>query len=64
MRKRLAVYSAQTKPLVEYYAQWAARATRARRSTGRSTAWASVEAIRDACLAALEDLNAMQAIRC
>jgi adenylate kinase len=53
VRKRLAVYHAQTKPLVEYYAQWAAtgdaRAPKYRRVDGSG----SVEAIRDACLAAL-----------
>ena len=40
VKKRLEVYHAQTEPLVAYYAEWAARATRARRSIARSTAWA------------------------
>jgi adenylate kinase len=54
VRKRLAVYHAQTKPLVDYYERWAAtgdaRAPKYRRVDGMG----SVEAIRDACLAALE----------
>ncbi len=54
VKKRLAVYHAQTKPLVEYYERWAAtgdaRAPKYRRVNGVG----SVEAIRDACLAALE----------
>jgi adenylate kinase len=52
--KRLGVYHAQTKPLVDYYQQWAAsgdaRAPRHRRVDGTG----NVEAIRDACLAALK----------
>jgi adenylate kinase len=51
--KRLDVYEAQTRPLIEYYAQWAARgdprAPKHLRVDGRG----SVEAVRDACLAAL-----------
>jgi adenylate kinase len=51
--KRLDVYHAQTKPLVDYYARWAAsgdaRAPRYRRVDGLGT----VEAIRAACLNAL-----------
>jgi adenylate kinase len=54
VRKRLQVYHAQTKPLVEYYTRWAAsgdaRAPRHRRVDGMG----SVEAIRAACLAALK----------
>jgi adenylate kinase len=53
VRKRLDVYRAQTMPLIDYYAQWAAsgdaRAPRYRRVDGTG----GVEAIRDACLAAL-----------
>jgi adenylate kinase len=53
VKKRLAVYHAQTEPLIAYYAQWAAtgdaRAPRFRRVDGLG----SVEAIRDAVLAAL-----------
>jgi adenylate kinase len=53
VRKRLRIYHAQTKPLVEYYQRWAAggdaRAPKYRRVDGGG----SVEAIRDAALAAL-----------
>jgi adenylate kinase len=53
VRKRLEVYEAQTRPLVEYYSRWAAerdaRAPKYRRVDGLQ----SVEAVRDACLAAL-----------
>ena len=52
--KRLDVYHAQTKPLVDYYARWArsgdARAPRYRRVDGLGT----VDAIRAACLKALK----------
>jgi adenylate kinase len=51
--KRLAVYHAQTEPLVTYYARWEAsgdvRAPRYRKVNGLGT----VEGIRDACMAAL-----------
>jgi adenylate kinase len=54
VRHRLDVYHAQTKPLVAYYEKWAAsgdvRAPRYRKVNGQG----SVEAIRDACLAALK----------
>ena len=53
VRKRLNVYEAQTRPLVAYYQAWAAegdrRAPRYRRVDGTGR----VEAVRDACLAAL-----------
>jgi adenylate kinase len=53
VRKRLAVYHAQTEPLIAYYSQWAAtgdpRAPKYRKVSGVG----SVEAVRDACLAAL-----------
>jgi adenylate kinase len=53
VRKRLAIYHAQTKPLVAYYKQWEAsgdpRAPKYRRVDGMG----SVEAIRDSVLAAL-----------
>ena len=53
VRNRLAVYHAQTEPLVAYYAQWEAsgdaRAPRYRKVNGLGT----VDAIRDACMAAL-----------
>jgi adenylate kinase len=54
VRKRLDVYHAQTKPLVEYYERWAAsgdpRAPKCRRVEGMG----SVDAIRTAALAALK----------
>lgn len=53
VRKRLDVYHQQTQPLVEFYARWSAlgdaRAPKHRKVDGMGT----VEAIRDACLAAL-----------
>jgi len=53
VRKRLTIYHAQTKPLVEYYKRWEAsgdpRAPKYRRVDGMG----SVEAIRDSVLAAL-----------
>lgn len=53
VKKRLAVYHAQTEPLVAYYRQWAAggdpQAPRYRQVSGVG----SVEMIRDACLSAL-----------
>ena len=53
VRNRLAIYHAQTEPLVAYYAQWEASgapgAPRYRKVNGLGT----VEAIRDACMAAL-----------
>ena len=53
VRNRLAVYHAQTEPLVAYYAKWAAsgdpQAPKSRKVDGTG----SVEAIRQACLAAL-----------
>ena len=54
VRNRLGVYHAQTKPLIDYYARWSAtgdaRAPKYRRVDGMG----SVDAIRDACLAALK----------
>jgi adenylate kinase len=53
VRKRLDVYHAQTMPLIQYYAKWAAsgdpRAPKYRKVEGMG----DVEAVRDACLAAL-----------
>ena len=53
VKKRLEVYQAQTRPLVEYYAKWAAegdaRAPKYRKVNGLG----DVEVVRDACLAAL-----------
>jgi adenylate kinase len=54
VRKRLEIYRLQTRPLTAYYSQWAAsgdpRAPKCRRVDGVG----GVEAVRDACLAALE----------
>ena len=53
MQKRLDVYHAQTEPLVDYYAQWAAtgdpRAPKYRKVNGIGT----VDAIKEAALTAL-----------
>ncbi len=53
VKKRLDVYRLQTRPLIAYYAEWAAtgdpRAPKYRRVDGT----AEVEAVRDACLSAL-----------
>ena len=53
VRNRLAIYHAQTEPLVTYYAQWEEsgdpKAPRYRKVNGLGT----VEGIRDACMAAL-----------
>ncbi|HEX7327567.1 MAG TPA: adenylate kinase [Casimicrobiaceae bacterium] len=53
VRKRLAVYHAQTEPLIAYYERWAAigdpRAPRYRKVSGVG----SVESVGEACLAAL-----------
>ena len=53
VRKRLEVYRVQTRPLIAYYSQWAAsgdpRAPKCRKVEGMG----GVEAVRDACLAAL-----------
>jgi len=54
VRKRLDVYRAQTKPLVDYYGKWAAsgdpRAPKYRKIDGTG----DVDAVRAACLAALK----------
>ncbi len=54
VQKRLAVYHAQTMPLIQYYVKWAAsgdpRAPKCRKVDGTG----EVGAVRDACLAALE----------
>jgi len=54
VKKRLAVYHAQTKPLVEYYERWAATGDAHAPKYRRVNGMGSVEAIRDACLAALK----------
>lgn len=53
--KRLAVYHDQTKPLIAYYQQWAAGGDPAAPKYRRVDGTGSVEATREACLAALKD---------
>jgi adenylate kinase len=53
VRKRLAVYRAQTLPLVEYYQRWAASGDEHAPKHRRIDGMGSVEKIRDAALAAL-----------
>jgi adenylate kinase len=54
VKNRLAIYHAQTRPLVMYYAKWAATGDRHAPKYRRVDGLGSVEAVRDACLAALE----------
>jgi adenylate kinase len=54
VRKRLAVYRSQTRPLVDYYLQWAATADPRAPKYRRISGVGSVEEIRDRALAALE----------
>jgi len=54
VRKRLDVYRAQTMPLIEYYAKWAARGDPRAPKYRKVDGMGGVEAIRDACLAALK----------
>ena len=53
VRKRIEVYQAQTRPLIEFYGRWAAadaaKAPKYRKISGQG----SVEAIRDRAIAAL-----------
>ena len=53
VRRRLEVYHAQTKPVVAYYARWAATGDRQAPRYRKVDGTGSVEAIRDACFAAL-----------
>jgi len=53
VRKRLAVYHAQTEPLIAYYSQWAASGDPPAPKYRKVSGVGSVEAVRDACLAAL-----------
>jgi len=55
VRKRLAVYHAQTEPLIAYYRQWAASADPAAPKYRKVDGSGAVEATRAACLAALKD---------
>jgi len=53
VQHRLAVYHAQTKPLVEYYSGWAASGDAAAPKCRKVNGLTAVEAVRDAALAAL-----------
>ena len=53
VQKRLAVYHAQTEPLIAYYAKWAAQGDGKAPAFRRVNGLGSVESVRDACLAAL-----------
>jgi adenylate kinase len=55
VKKRLAVYHAQTEPLIAYYQQWAATRDPAAPKFRRVDGTGSVESTRAACLAALQD---------
>jgi len=52
VKKRLEVYQAQTRPLVQYYAKWAAEGDARARSTASQRSRRR-RVVRDACLAAL-----------
>lgn len=54
VRKRLGVYRSQTRPLVDYYLQWAATADPRAPKYRRISGVGSVEEIRDRALAALK----------
>ena len=56
VRKRLEVYHAQTKPLVDYYARWAKEDTRAPRCK-RVSGQGSVNDIRDRAMGALAEVT-------
>jgi adenylate kinase len=53
VKKRLEVYHAQTRPLIEYYAKWAAEGDTRAPQYRKVNGLADVDAVRDACLAAL-----------
>jgi adenylate kinase len=53
VRKRLAVYHTQTEPLIAYYSEWAASGDPQAPKYRRVCGVGSVEAVSDACLAAL-----------
>jgi adenylate kinase len=53
VRNRLEVYHAQTKPLVDYYARWAASGEPGAPVHRKVDGAADVDTVRDACLAAL-----------
>ncbi|HEY7904900.1 MAG TPA: adenylate kinase [Casimicrobiaceae bacterium] len=53
VQKRLAVYHAQTEPLIAYYQRWAATGEPGAPMVRKVDGTGSVEAVRDACIAAL-----------
>jgi len=53
VRKRLEVYQAQTRPLVDFYGRWAATRPAAAPKYRKIAGQGSVEAIRDRAIAAL-----------
>jgi adenylate kinase len=53
VKKRLEIYQAQTRPLVDYYAKWAAEGDARAPQYRKVNGLADVDAVRDACLAAL-----------
>jgi adenylate kinase len=53
VKDRLAIYHAQTEPLLAYYARWAASGDAAAPAMRRVDGTGSVDAVRAACLAAL-----------
>jgi adenylate kinase len=55
VKKRLAVYHAQTEPLIAYYKEWAATGDPLAPKFRRVDGTGSVESTREACLAALKD---------
>jgi adenylate kinase len=54
VRNRLSVYHAQTEPLIDYYLEWAASGEPGAPKCRKVDGTGSVEAVREACLAALE----------
>jgi adenylate kinase len=54
VKRRLAVYHAQTEPLIDYYLKWAASGEPGAPKCRKVDGTGSVEAVRAACLAALE----------
>jgi adenylate kinase len=58
VRKRLEVYQSQTRPLVDYYAQWAATGDARRRVMPASAAPAAVDEITARAFAALPEHGA------
>jgi adenylate kinase len=53
VRKRLEVYQSQTRPLVNFYGQWAASGAAAAPKYRKISGQGTVEAIRDQAIAAL-----------